>query len=86
MESIVAAAVAGVLLLLLWLGANRRHVARRGGASREWDGSERRPDLWTSAARCPNCGESGGLLSDDGEEVWFSCLACGQRHRRQNRA
>jgi hypothetical protein len=87
MEGVVAAAGAAVLLLLLWLGANRRHVARRGAAAREWD-DERgtRPDLWTSSARCPSCGRSGGVLSDDGDEVWFTCLACSQRHRRRHRA
>jgi hypothetical protein len=76
---------AAVALLALWVSANRRHVARRTEQTRDWGGAGDRPDLWTSAARCPNCAESGGRLSMMGDELWFTCLACGQRHRREHK-
>jgi hypothetical protein len=81
----LVAAAAALALLALWIGATRRHLARRDGASGEWEGAEARPDLWTSSARCPSCGARGGLLSGSDGELWFSCLACNQRHRREHK-
>jgi hypothetical protein len=85
-EPLVAGALAGVVLLVLWWGANRRHLRRREPQSADWDGAEGRPELWTSGARCPHCSATGGLLDDRDGELWFTCLACGQRHRREHRA
>lgn len=85
MELFLVGAGAALLLLALWLGANRRHLDRRGQRSADWAGAADRPDLWTSAARCPSCGEQGGLLSGSEDNLWFSCLACGQRHRRRHK-
>jgi anaerobic selenocysteine-containing dehydrogenase len=81
-DPLVAAAAAGALLLALWVGANRRHAQRRSASAGEWEGE--RADLWTSAARCPSCAAPGGLLSRVDGELWYSCLACGQRHRREH--
>lgn len=86
MESVLAGAAAGALLLGLWVAANRRHLARRRGADQEWGDAQARPDLWTTGLACPQCGKTGGLMATDGDDVWFTCLACNQRHRRQHRA
>lgn len=86
--SLVQTAVAGVLLvalLSLWLLATRRHRRRREGRAAEWQGADGRTALWTSGARCPHCGHHGGLLEVDDRELWFVCLACQRRHRREHR-
>ncbi len=85
MESVLAGGAAGALLLGLWLAANRRHATRRHGVDQDWADAEARPDLWTSALPCPDCGRTGGLMTTVGDDVWFTCLACNQRHRRQHR-
>lgn len=85
MEAVLVGGGTGLALLALWVAANRRHLARRAPGAREWEDADARPDLWTSAARCPACGRAGGLLSTVGDEVWFTCLACNQRHRREHR-
>jgi hypothetical protein len=84
-EAVLGAAAAAILLLALWVGATRRHLARRRGGAGDWEGAEERPDLWTSSARCPACGEPGGLLSGSEDELWFTCLACNQRHLRRHK-
>jgi hypothetical protein len=85
MEPLFVGLLAGAALLVLWWSATRRHLRRREPQSADWVGAEDRPELWTSAARCPSCGAGGGLLDDRDDEVWFTCLACGQRHRREHR-
>ena len=75
----------GVVLLVLWAVTNARHLARRERQTADWDGGEERPDLWTSSAACVHCGASGGLLELVGDDVTFSCLACGRRHVRETR-
>lgn len=86
----VATATISVLLLsllfALWWSATRRHMRRREQHRREWENSEVRPELWTSAARCPHCERRGGLLEVDGDDLWFECLSCQRRHRRESRA
>lgn len=85
----VATIVGAVLLLAvltaLWLVANRRHRQRRETSRSEWDDADGRTDLWTSGARCPHCGERGGVLEVDGDDLWFVCLSCRGRHRRHHR-
>lgn len=78
------------VVLVLWLGglwaaATRRHQRRRSGRDADWRGDGARPRLWTSQARCPHCSEVGGLLSEEGDQLWFACLACGRRHPRRSR-
>jgi hypothetical protein len=89
-EVVLLAAAGAAALLALWIAANRRHLRRRSGASPEWSDAQERPDLWTSAARCPSCGRSGGVLSigeePGAEGLWFTCLHCRQRHRREGKA
>ncbi|CAN5582105.1 MAG: hypothetical protein M3493_05420 [Actinomycetota bacterium] len=80
------ALVLGAALLALWFGSSRRYAAERARRSADWEGSGNKPELWTLAARCPHCGAHGGLLELEGDETWFVCLACRQRHRRQSRA
>lgn len=82
----MVAVVAAVVLLALWVSATRRHVGRRDQQLAEWEGGETAPRLWTSTASCPHCRAGGGLLSTEAGEVWFTCLACGQRHRRETKA
>jgi hypothetical protein len=76
----------GLLLLAVWVVTNSRHVARREGQTADWQGDGERPDLWTSGAACVHCGASGGLLELVGDEVMFSCLACGRRSVRKTRS
>lgn len=90
MLAVDAASILGAGLLLgvlmaLWLVANRRHRQRRGTSRSEWDDAGGRTGLWTSGARCPHCGERGGLLQVDDDELWFVCMACQRRHRREQR-
>lgn len=87
MDGLVLAAVAGVVLLALWAGATRRHISRRDRQRVDWDDETHTvPRLWTTEAACPDCRASGGVLSTESGEVWFTCLACGQRHRRETKA
>ncbi len=76
----------GLVLLLVWAVTNSRHVARRERQTADWEGGEERPDLWTSSAACVHCGAHGGLLELGGDDVTFSCLACGRRHVRESRS
>lgn len=83
---LAVALVGGALLLGLWVGSLRRDLRRRRGRAADWDAAgEAVPALWTSAARCPDCGARGGLLEEAAGERWFACLACGGRHRREQR-
>jgi hypothetical protein len=75
----------GLVLVVVWLAANRRHVQRREQRSAEWDDDSGRVDLWTSSARCPRCDQRGGLLERSGDLLEYVCLACGDRHARQER-
>lgn len=86
MEPVLAALVVGAVLLGMWWGASRRHAVRRESHSGEWEGSQDRPELWTSSARCPSCGASGGVLDMSDGELWFTCMRCRQRHRREHKA
>lgn len=83
MDVLALGLVTGTALLLLWAGATRRQVRRREAG--DWEGAAARPELWTSSARCPQCGSGGGLLSVDGDVLWFACLSCGARHRRDTK-
>lgn len=85
MDPVFAAAAGGLALVAAWGYANGRHLRRREGRSADWDDAEARADLWTSAARCPACGNRGGLLQVTGGGLEFVCLACGDRHGRQSR-
>lgn len=76
----------GVVLLGAWIVASARHVSRREQQSSEWSAAGERPDLWTSGAACVHCGTPGGLLELTGEELHFTCLACGRSHVRETRA
>jgi hypothetical protein len=80
---LIAAAVA--LLIGAWLRALRAQLRRQRARAAEWSGAGRRPDLWTSAARCASCGRRGGVLDEDGDDLWFVCLQCGARTRRRTR-
>ena len=77
---------AGLGLLAAWVVVTVRHAARQAGTAAEWEGADTKPRLWTSTARCLDCGASGGLLrlSAD-EELEFECLGCGARHARSER-
>ncbi len=86
MESLIVAASLGGVLLAVWLAATRRELRRGSAPDAEWGNVTDAPRLWTSAARCPGCSASGGVLSKAGETLWFDCLACGQRHRRETKA
>lgn len=87
MEGLVVAAVVGAVLLTLWAAATRRHIARRDRQHADWDDdTDTAPRLWTTEAACPRCRAAGGVLSTESGEVWFTCLACGQRHRRDTKA
>lgn len=87
MEGLVVAALVGAVLLALWAAATRRHIARRERQRADWEGgTDTGPRLWTSEAACPHCRAAGGVLSTESGEVWFTCLACGQRHRRDTKA
>ena len=78
--------VLSAIVLAAWIAANQRHVRRREQRSSEWSEDTARPDLWTSAAACVHCGAAGGLLELHGDEVHFTCLACGRTHQRETRA
>lgn len=81
------AVIAGVavVLLALWFVTNQRHLARRERQTADWDEGAQRPDLWTSAAACIHCGAQGGLVELVGDEVTYTCLACGRTHVRETR-
>lgn len=85
METVIAQVVAAAVLLGLWVTATRRHVRRRRIRSADWEEASARPDLWTSAARCPRCGAGAGLLELEGDQLWYECLSCRKRHVRQTR-
>lgn len=81
----VLVGVLAAALIAAWVGALRAHLHRQRARASEWEGTGERPELWTSAARCANCGARGGLLDTDGDALWFECLACGHRARRRTR-
>lgn len=85
MEPALATVAMAVLLGGLWAAATRRHRRRREVRDAEWGPTAVRPDVWTSEARCPHCSASGGIVSEEGEQLWFTCLSCGRRHRRRER-
>jgi hypothetical protein len=76
-----AIAVSSLALLWLWVAATRKHVQRRRRG--DWEGANGRPELWTSSARCPTCQHLGGVLEARGEELWFVCMSCQGRHKRE---
>lgn len=84
MEGLLAAVAAAGVLAALWVSATRRHLERRDHRT-DWDDADTVPRLWTSTARCPHCRADGGVLSTAGDELWFTCLSCGQRHRRETK-
>ena len=86
MEGILVAGGLGGVLLAVWLAANRREVRRADARDADWAEDGQAPRLWTSGARCPACQAAGGVLSAVDEGLWFTCLACGQRHRRETKA
>lgn len=81
----MAAAAAGVLLLVGWAIVTIRHATRRQPSAAEWEGGQERPDLWTSGARCLQCSASGGLLRMRDQQLEFECLSCGATYLRQER-
>lgn len=81
----VLAGILAVALIGAWLRALWAHLRRQRARASDWEGTQTRPDLWTSAARCPQCGGHGGLLDTDGDALWFVCLHCGHRSRRRTR-
>lgn len=83
-DGVILAGVSAVLVGLWW-HATRRHAGRRGPQRAEWDDAHA-PRLWTSATACPSCRAGGGLVCTEGGEVWFTCLSCGDRHRRETKA
>ena len=78
-------ALAG-LLIASWAAATLRLRRVRAVRRTEWDAGDARAHLWTSGARCRDCGATGGLAepSADGGAL-FTCLRCGARHVRQHR-
>ena len=83
MEQLLVGAALAVTLLVVWVVTNARHVGRRGAG--EWSEGRERPDLWTSAARCVECGAQDGVLELQGDDVMYVCLRCGARTRRETR-
>jgi hypothetical protein len=83
-DGMVLGLAVGGGLTALWVLHTRRHNRRRAGQRSDWADAEVRPDLWTSAARCPHCRAAGGLLEHEAGELWFTCMACGRRHRREH--
>lgn len=79
----VVGLAAGAALVVVWAATNRGHVRRHRDRPDEWSGG--RPDLWTSAARCRECGAGGGLVEREGDGVRFTCLRCGASHHREQR-
>ena len=82
---VAAIALASIVLLVWWARSNERHLARREPQAADWDGPDDGLNLWTSQARCVHCGASGGLLEKEGDQLYFACLTCGQRHQRESR-
>lgn len=76
------AGLAAACLLALWVRTMRRHLARPPD---DWSDAAARPELWTSAARCPECGAVGGLVQLVDGETMHECLSCGRRHARDQR-
>ena len=72
-------------LLALWVGATRRQATTQARHT-EWADAPGKPELWTSAARCPRCRAEGCLLSEQHGELWHTCMACGHRHPRATKA
>jgi hypothetical protein len=83
-EGVAVGLGVGAVLTVLWVVSTRSHNRRRASRQADWEDAEVRPDLWTSAARCPHCRSAGGLLEQEGGELWFTCMACGRRHRREH--
>jgi hypothetical protein len=84
MEMVVGL-VAGATLVAAWLVVTVRHASRRSTTAAEWDGADTKPQLWTSSARCLDCGSYGGLLRVEADDLEFECLTCGARRARAER-
>ena len=85
MDGVIVTALA-VVLIGCWVFATRRHRRSRAVRSADWDSEDGRTELWTSAARCPRCGATGGLAEPSAEGgAVFTCLACGASHTREHR-
>lgn len=80
------ALAAGGVLVAAWVRATLRDVRARATAASDWDGADEvRTELWTSAARCLECGAGGGVVEPDGDALRFTCLRCGASHARTER-
>lgn len=85
-EPLTAVALLGGFgLSVWWIVRLRADVARRSGRSAEWEGADGPGDLWTTAARCPECHARGALLSREDDVLWHTCMDCGHRHTREHR-
>jgi hypothetical protein len=77
---------AALLLAAAWIASTRAYVRRRRASGADWSEATERPQLWTSSARCPDCGSRGGLLTVGAHGgADFECLSCGARHAREHR-
>lgn len=82
---VIVAVVAITVLIGAWVLALRAQLRRRRGSGADWSGTDGRPHLWTSQARCLSCGSGDGLVDDSGGQVSFLCLRCGGRRVRGTR-
>lgn len=80
----VALSAAAIVLIGAWILALRAQIRRSDSAGREWRG-EHRPHLWTSQARCLQCGQGGGVIDEHDGELSFTCLRCGHHRTRRTR-
>lgn len=80
------AIAAATFLIVAWLLALRAQLHRDRSRTGEWDGPDRRPQLWTSEARCLRCDAAGGVVEERAGRIAFTCLRCGRREDRTTRA
>jgi hypothetical protein len=81
---LVLVGIASAVMIGAWLLALRAHLRRQRRRAAEWEGAQRRPELWTSSARCLSCGGA-GVIEERGGKLWFVCLMCGRQRARQTR-
>ncbi|MEE8602271.1 hypothetical protein [Euzebya tangerina] len=75
--------VVGLGLLVWWVLSLRRLARTASAQAVEWDAGSGAAEIWTTAARCPECRGRGATLQRTPQGLLHTCMACGHQHERR---